>query len=114
VVLALDLVERIAHRLQEISVGGDDRAIHVEFDNGLRLVQRSKLRVGITGEKRQSHFNDSPLIVLVPKIAAIERRSSEVANANRASELPSSKNENKSAPISPTGAALYGQKINRV
>jgi len=55
-------------------------------------------------------MNDSPLIELVPKIAAIERRSGEVANANRASELPSSKNENKNAPISPTGAALIRSK----
>ena len=36
VVLALDLVERIAHRAEEILVGGDDGAVHVEFDHGLR------------------------------------------------------------------------------
>ncbi len=35
VVLALDFRKRIAHRLQKIIVGGDDRSIEVKFDHGL-------------------------------------------------------------------------------
>ena len=42
-VLALDLVERIAHRAEEILVGGDDRAVHVELDHGLRPADRRDL-----------------------------------------------------------------------
>jgi hypothetical protein len=34
VVLARDFAERIARRIQEIGVGGADRAVHVELDNG--------------------------------------------------------------------------------
>ena len=43
VVLALDLRQRIAERAEEIGVGGDDRAVHVELDHGLRLVDRRDL-----------------------------------------------------------------------
>jgi hypothetical protein len=32
--LARDFAERIAQRAQEIGVGGVDRAVHVELDNG--------------------------------------------------------------------------------
>ena len=35
--LALDLVQRVAQRIQEILVGGDDGAVEVEFDDGLGL-----------------------------------------------------------------------------
>ena len=34
---ALDFVQRISQRVQEILVGGDDRAVEVELDHGLRL-----------------------------------------------------------------------------
>ena len=44
VVLALHLGQRVTHCAQEILVGGDDRAVEVEFDDGLRFVQSSKLR----------------------------------------------------------------------
>ena len=39
VMLALDLVERVAERVQEILVGGDDGAVEVELDHGLRLAE---------------------------------------------------------------------------
>src|SRR5262249_56465994 len=35
---SLDLVERIAHRLQEVLVGGDDRPIDLKLDDCLRVV----------------------------------------------------------------------------
>ena len=38
VVLALDLVEPIAQRLQEVLIGRDDRAVQFELDDRLRLV----------------------------------------------------------------------------
>jgi hypothetical protein len=38
--LARDFAERIAQRAQEIGVGGVDRAVHVELDNGLRFPDR--------------------------------------------------------------------------
>ena len=36
--------ERIAERVQEILIGGQDRAVHREFDDGLRLADRAQLR----------------------------------------------------------------------
>jgi hypothetical protein len=41
--LALDFVQRITHRLEEILVGGDDRAVEVELDHGLRPVDGGDL-----------------------------------------------------------------------
>ncbi len=43
-VLPLDLVEGIAKRLQKILIGGDDRAVHIELDDGLRLINRFQFR----------------------------------------------------------------------
>jgi hypothetical protein len=43
VVLALDLRKRIAERLQEILVGGNDRAVDVELDDSLRFADRRRL-----------------------------------------------------------------------
>ena len=43
VVLALDLVERVSDRAEEILVGGDDGAVHVEFDHGLGAADRGDL-----------------------------------------------------------------------
>ena len=40
VMTAFDLVQRIAERLQEVVVGGDDRAVHLELDHRLRLADR--------------------------------------------------------------------------
>jgi hypothetical protein len=37
---ALDLVERIADGLQEVGVGGDDRAVEMELDYRLRAIDR--------------------------------------------------------------------------
>jgi hypothetical protein len=42
--LALDFVETVTHRVEEILVGGDDRAVHLELDHRLRPVDRSGLR----------------------------------------------------------------------
>ena len=42
-VLALDFVERVAHRAEEILVRGDDGAVHVEFDDGLGAADRHDL-----------------------------------------------------------------------
>jgi hypothetical protein len=44
VVLACDFVEPVTHRVEEILVGGDDRAVHVELDHRLRLADRNRLR----------------------------------------------------------------------
>ena len=35
---------------EEIRVGGDDGPVHVEFDDGLRLVQRGLFRGGVAAE----------------------------------------------------------------
>ena len=43
VVLALDLVERVADGAEEILVGGDDGAVHVELDHGLGPADRGDL-----------------------------------------------------------------------
>jgi hypothetical protein len=40
VVLAPDLRQRVAHGVEKILVGRDDRAVDVEFDDSLRLVNR--------------------------------------------------------------------------
>ncbi len=49
--LALDFVETVTHRVEEILVGGDDRAVHLELDNRLRPVDRGCLRQCITGRR---------------------------------------------------------------
>ena len=38
--LALDFIETVTHRVEEILVGGDDRAVHLELDHRLRPVDR--------------------------------------------------------------------------
>ena len=43
VVIALDFTERVAGRAQEVFVGGDDRAVHVEFNYRLRPADRRNL-----------------------------------------------------------------------
>ena len=43
VMLALDLVQPIAERLEEVVVGGDDRAVHVELDDRLGLADGGDL-----------------------------------------------------------------------
>ena len=43
VVLALDFFKPIAHRVEEILVGGDDGAIQVKFDHGLRFADCGSL-----------------------------------------------------------------------
>ena len=45
--LAFDLVQRIAERLEEVVVGGDDRAVQVELDHSLRLVDGGELALVI-------------------------------------------------------------------
>ena len=45
VMLAFDLVERIAHRFQEVVVGGQHMAIHRELDDRLRPTDRRQLAV---------------------------------------------------------------------
>ena len=40
VMLALDFAESVADRLEEVLVGADDGAVHVEFDHGLRFADR--------------------------------------------------------------------------
>ena len=47
VMLAFDLVQAVAERLQEILVGGDDRAVEVELDHGLGLVDGGDLAAQI-------------------------------------------------------------------
>ena len=44
VMLALDLVERVAHRVEKILVGGDDGAVELELDHRLRLADGVRLR----------------------------------------------------------------------
>src|SRR3954451_4546183 len=43
VMAALDLIEPIAHDAQEVLIGGDDRAVEIEFDYGLRTADRGNL-----------------------------------------------------------------------
>ena len=43
VMLPLDLVQRVSHRLQEVLVGGHDRAVELKLDDGLRIVDGSEL-----------------------------------------------------------------------
>ena len=47
VMLALDLVQPVAERREEIVVGGDDRAVQVEFDDGLGLADGGDLALVI-------------------------------------------------------------------
>src|SRR5262249_18228263 len=35
VMLALDLLERVTHRLEKVLIGRNDRPVHIEFDYGL-------------------------------------------------------------------------------
>src|SRR6185503_18566119 len=49
--LALDFIETVTHRVEEILVGGDDRAVHLELDHRLRPVDRGGLRQCITGRR---------------------------------------------------------------
>lgn len=42
-VFAANLVERVAERVQKVVVGGDDRAVEVEFDDGLGEVHGAHL-----------------------------------------------------------------------
>jgi hypothetical protein len=49
--LALDFIETVAHRVEEILVGNDDRAVHLELDHRLRPVDRGRLRQCITGRR---------------------------------------------------------------
>jgi hypothetical protein len=46
--VALDLVQTITNRLKEIVVRGDDAAVGIEFDHGLRLVDRLQLTFTIS------------------------------------------------------------------
>jgi hypothetical protein len=57
VVPALDLVQRVAHRLQEILVGGQDRSIQLEFDDRLRPVQRGQDRGLVTAGEETCHLD---------------------------------------------------------
>jgi hypothetical protein len=54
VVLALDLLEAVAERIEKILIGRDDRPIHVEFDHGLRLVERIEHRA-LVARRREQH-----------------------------------------------------------
>ena len=49
VMLALDFVQRVAERVEEVLVGGADRAVHVELDHRLRLADRRDLAVVVGG-----------------------------------------------------------------
>jgi hypothetical protein len=55
--LAFDFSERVAQRFQEILVGGHDRAVHVEFDGGLRFVESLELRLELVGSCK--HHGDA-------------------------------------------------------
>ena len=52
VMLALDFLEPITERVEEILVGGDDRPVHLELDHGLRFADcrglRDSVRRGLT------------------------------------------------------------------
>ncbi len=41
--LPLDLVQRVTHRLQEVLVGGHNRAVELKLDDGLRFVDGGEL-----------------------------------------------------------------------
>lgn len=55
VLLSLDLIEGIAEGVQEILVGGQDRAVHPEFDHGLRMTNGGELRFRITARLEPKH-----------------------------------------------------------
>ena len=48
VVLALNFVKRIAHGLKEVIIGGNDRSIHVKFNNSLRFTDSVDLAFKIS------------------------------------------------------------------
>src|SRR3954469_24812377 len=54
--LALDLVEPIAERIEKVLVGRDDGPIKVEFDHGLRAAQCLKLSLCIDAGFTTEHF----------------------------------------------------------
>jgi hypothetical protein len=43
VMLAADLLERVAHHVEEILIGAEDSAVHAELGHGLRLADRRNL-----------------------------------------------------------------------
>ncbi|KAG0924502.1 hypothetical protein G6F62_015572 [Rhizopus arrhizus] len=53
-VLALDLVQPVAHRLQEVVIGLQDGAVECELDDRLHAVQRRNLgfELGAVGRRR--------------------------------------------------------------
>ena len=55
VVFALDLVKRISHGAQEVFVGGNDRAVEAEFDDGLGFFEGVQNRAGIAAEGEKGH-----------------------------------------------------------
>ncbi len=58
VMLARDFAELVAERAQEVLVGGDDRPVQIEFDDGLRLAQRVQL--GMQFPRRSEHPQQPP------------------------------------------------------
>src|SRR5277367_54132 len=59
VVFALNFHKRVAERLEEVFVGDDDGAVHVEFDHRLRFPDRCGLRQRVAGGRAGSprkHF----------------------------------------------------------
>src|SRR3954447_23203591 len=54
--LALDLVEPIAERIEKILVGRDDRPIKVEFDHGLRAADCLNMSLCIDAGFTTEHF----------------------------------------------------------
>src|SRR5690242_21051490 len=52
----LDLVEGVAHRLEEVRIRRDDCAIHLELDDGLRPVERVEACGEIVVEEREVHY----------------------------------------------------------
>src|SRR6516165_1112982 len=53
---ALYLGERVSHRVEEICVGGDNRTVHVEFDDRLRFVECRDLCRGIAVKPWERHL----------------------------------------------------------
>ena len=48
---AFDLLQRVAKGLQKVIVGGEDRAVHLEFDHGLRFADGRDLARVVSVEK---------------------------------------------------------------
>ncbi len=44
---ALDFVEAVSQRVEEVLIGGDDGAVHVEMNDGLGLADRRELSLGV-------------------------------------------------------------------